>query len=90
MAYTMSSPTTDTGDLQLRERVAHLERLLADAGVRHGSDEEAKVGLRSALAYSDSIVDTVREPLLVLDAALRVRTASRSFYRTFAVSPEET
>src|SRR5687768_16406110 len=39
---------------------------------------------------ADDIVDTVREPLLVLDADLRVRRANRSFYQTFHVSPEET
>lgn len=43
-----------------------------------------------ALVYARSIVDTVREPLLVLDNALHVRTASRSFYNIFEVAPEET
>ncbi len=37
-----------------------------------------------------SIVATIREPLLVLDGALRVRSASRSFYETFQVTPELT
>jgi len=41
-------------------------------------------------AYAESIVDTVREPLVVLDAELRVISASRSFYQTFHVTPEET
>jgi two-component system CheB/CheR fusion protein len=40
--------------------------------------------------YSESIVDTVREPLIVLDEDLRVVTASRSFYDFFKVNPEET
>jgi signal transduction histidine kinase/CheY-like chemotaxis protein len=40
--------------------------------------------------YSQDIVDTVREPLLILDAALRVRSANRAFYQTFQVSPVET
>jgi two-component system CheB/CheR fusion protein len=40
--------------------------------------------------YSESIVDTVREPLIVLDNDLRVVTASRSFYEVFKVNPEET
>jgi PAS domain S-box-containing protein len=40
--------------------------------------------------YLQSIVDTVREPLLVLDQELRVVSASRSFYRTFGVTPAET
>ena len=35
-------------------------------------------------------MDTVREPLLVLDGRLVITSASRSFYRYFQVSPEET
>jgi chemotaxis protein methyltransferase CheR len=38
----------------------------------------------------EAIVDTVRAPLIVLDEALRVVVASRSFYRTFAVTRQET
>jgi chemotaxis protein methyltransferase CheR len=37
-----------------------------------------------------AIVDTVREPLLVLDKELRVLAASRSFYLTFKVTQDET
>jgi two-component system, chemotaxis family, CheB/CheR fusion protein len=74
----------------LRARIARLEALLADAAIIHGADKGTKAGLRDALAYSESIVDTVREPLLVLDEALHVRTASQSFYRTFGVLPEDT
>ena len=40
--------------------------------------------------YAESIVNTVREPLIVLDQDLRVVTASRSFYEVFKVKPEET
>jgi len=39
---------------------------------------------------AQNIVDTVREPLLILDATLRVRSANRAFYQTFYVSPGET
>src|SRR3979411_1299600 len=39
---------------------------------------------------AQDIVDTVREPLLILDTSLRVRSANRAFYQTFQVSPEET
>ncbi len=41
-------------------------------------------------AYAQDIVDTVREPLLILDETLRVRSANRAFYRTFHVSSDET
>jgi PAS domain S-box-containing protein len=40
--------------------------------------------------YAQNIVDTVREPLLLLDTTLRVRSANRAFYQTFHVSPGET
>ena len=40
--------------------------------------------------FAQDVFDTVREPLLVLDAALRVRTANTAFYQTFRVSPAET
>jgi two-component system cell cycle sensor histidine kinase PleC len=45
---------------------------------------------RRSLEYAESIINTVREPLLVLDQDLRVVTASRSFYEFFKVRSEET
>jgi PAS domain S-box-containing protein len=38
----------------------------------------------------DNILDSIREPLVVLDADLIVVKANQSFYRTFNVSPERT
>ncbi|HVE66882.1 MAG TPA: chemotaxis protein CheB, partial [Thermoanaerobaculia bacterium] len=46
--------------------------------------------MKRANEYTASIVATVREPLVVLDADYRVRTANEAFYRTFDVKPEET
>jgi len=46
--------------------------------------------IRSAREYAESIVATVREPLLVLDDQLRVRSASRSFYEVFGVTQADT
>lgn len=40
--------------------------------------------------FAQNIVDTVREPLLILDTRLRVHSANRAFYQTFRVSAEET
>jgi two-component system CheB/CheR fusion protein len=42
------------------------------------------------LEYAESIINTVREPLIALDQDLRVVTASRSFYGVFKVNPEDT
>lgn len=46
--------------------------------------------LENPQSFAQDIVDTVREPLLILDAALCVRSANHAFYQTFRVSPEET
>ncbi len=40
--------------------------------------------------FAQDVFDTVREPLIVLDAAMRVRSANTAFYGTFRVAPEET
>ena len=47
-------------------------------------------GFERGTALAQAIVDTVREPLVVLDQKLRVVAASRSFYRTFRVTQEAT
>jgi two-component system CheB/CheR fusion protein len=44
---------------------------------------------RSARDYAQSIIDTIREPLLVLNGTFEVVTASRAFYQTFGLTPEE-
>lgn len=46
--------------------------------------------LKDRRMLAQAIVDTVREPLVVLDGDLRVVTASRSFYRAFQVNREDT
>ena len=46
--------------------------------------------IADAWALAQGIVDTVREPVLVLDNELRVIAASRSFYSAFKVQPEDT
>ena len=40
--------------------------------------------------YSESIVSTLYQPLLVLDKNLRVKTANKAFYKTFKVNEQET
>ncbi|MFH1148494.1 MAG: PAS domain-containing protein [Pseudomonadota bacterium] len=40
--------------------------------------------------YAESIVDTIREPLVILDGGLKVLLANRPFYQVFEVTPEET
>ena len=42
------------------------------------------------LEIFDNILGSIREPLVVLDARLKVVRANQSFYQTFKVKPEET
>ncbi|WP_313952649.1 chemotaxis protein CheB [Accumulibacter sp.] len=51
---------------------------------------EAEARVSAARLFSESVVDTVREPLLVLAGDLSVVAASRSFYKRFRVSAQET
>jgi PAS domain S-box-containing protein/putative nucleotidyltransferase with HDIG domain len=50
----------------------------------------AKLMAEEASRYAESIVGTIREPLLVLDADLKIISANRNFYRTFEVTSAET
>lgn len=40
--------------------------------------------------YIKTVVDVVREPILILDKDLRVLAANEPFYRTFQVEPKDT
>lgn len=46
--------------------------------------------MQLARDYAESIVESVRVPLLVLTEQLRVKSASRAFYEMFKVTPEAT
>ena len=49
-----------------------------------------ELAAEEARRYAESIVETIREPLLVLDAGLKIISANRNFYKTFKVTPDET
>ena len=51
---------------------------------------QAETALHNARELAESIMETVHEPLLVLDGELKVVLASLSFYDHFGVTPEET
>src|SRR5664279_1277354 len=51
---------------------------------------EQFTNIADACALAQAIVDTVSDPVLVLDKELRVIAASRSFYSAFKVTPEDT
>ena len=53
--------------------------------------EEKRIQMlaEDAGAYAESVVETVREPLLVLDGDFRVVSANKAFYETFRISRYE-
>src|SRR5688500_10677053 len=53
-------------------------------------DPHREWALQKALAYADDIIATLREPFVVLDGDLRVKTANRAFYDSFHAAKEET
>jgi len=79
---------------ELRTRFDATERRLQEANeiiqVEIAERKRAEETFMEAQKYAESIVETIREPLVVLTADLRVTSANRSFYQTFKVMPEET
>jgi len=68
---------------RLRDQIKTLERIVLD-------HKQAELVIQEAREYAESIVDTVREPLLVLNADLRVITVNRAFCKVFKVKHEKT
>jgi len=68
------------------------ERREIETGLEKARKELAatKIAEDEAREYAQSIINTVREPLITLDQDLRVVSASRSFYEVFKVNPEQT
>src|SRR5207302_7055778 len=52
-------------------------------------EEDPMTGAKQRRSLEEAIVDTVLEPLIVLDEAMCVLIASRSFYRLFQVTKQE-
>jgi len=55
-----------------------------------GERKQAERIREQARAYAENIVDTVREPLVILTADLRVNSANRAFFDTFGLVPGQT
>ena len=61
-----------------------------DGGKLETNGDKYTHQLEVALAFAENIIATLREPFVVLDKNLRVRTANTAFYRDFHASKEET
>jgi PAS domain S-box-containing protein/putative nucleotidyltransferase with HDIG domain len=71
---------------ELVELRGHVKELESAAVTRKNLEKM----LEEAATYAENIIDTVREPLLVLDSSLKIISANRSFYGLFKVTPEDT
>jgi len=92
-------------ELQTREGGSYIMRILPYRTAENAVDgvvvtfiditaqnksKEREVTAKAAQVYTQAILDTVREPLVVLDEDLRVMSANRPFYETFKVNRENT
>lgn len=89
---TASDGTVVFGQLQsvvVGSRVKE-EMLILSSVVDGTAGELLKKEIQGALEYAENIVETVREPLVVLNSDLKILTANHSFYDTFKVTPDDT
>ena len=73
----------DTTERRLQEANEILQAQIAEC-------KRAEETFEKVQKYTQGIVETVREPLIVLTPDLRVISANHSFYETFQVTREET
>jgi signal transduction histidine kinase/ActR/RegA family two-component response regulator len=59
------------------------------SGIESAVMDEKPDPLGQSRDFATSIVETVRQPLLVLDMEFRIKLANRAFYQTFQVTPLE-
>ncbi len=72
------------------EDITEKMRLEKELAERTRDAKKAQFEAEAATRANEDIIETVREPLLVLDSDLRVLKANRSFYDSFKVTPRET
>ena len=75
---------------QLIREITELRQRYAALLITAQACLELESGIQEAREYAENIVETVREPLVVLSFDLKILTANNSFYDTFQVTPEET
>jgi PAS domain S-box-containing protein len=73
----------DATELRLQEANEIVQAQIAER-------KRAEETFEKAQEYTERILETIREPLIVLTSDLKVISANRSFYETFQVAPEET
>jgi PAS domain S-box-containing protein len=74
----------------VKERTTELKMANEQLQQEITARKRAERAVQEAREYAESIIETVREPLVVLDTDLRIISVNHSFYQTFKVTPEDT
>lgn len=81
------------GEIQIKcKRCGKIQTVEEDGGIVTKKDTkiiDAEELWQHAWTYIKTVVDTVREPFLVLDKDLRVLSANRTFYLFYKVEPKD-
>ena len=88
-----SAPPEEEGEEVLKLYSERLVKKLEDKMMALEQEfkarKEAEKTLAEARAFAESIISTLREPLIVLDANLRVLFVNHAYYQFFNVTPKE-
>ncbi len=74
----------------IQKGISKLEKTDLELEAEIVKRKKAEQAEQNARVYAESIVETLRESLVVLDEQLRIVIANQTFYKTFKASLEET
>jgi two-component system cell cycle sensor histidine kinase/response regulator CckA len=67
----------------LKQRIGELEKIQFDF-------KQAEDIAREGKELAENIIDAIRDPLVIMDAGLKIELVNTAFYKTFEVRPNET
>ena len=77
-------------DSPLQQEVALLRHRVAALEAAQTAQAQRTQALSEAQELAEKVIETIRDPLLILHPNLRVQTANPAFYRLFQVHPADT
>jgi two-component system CheB/CheR fusion protein len=77
-------------DRPLQQEVARLRHRVAALEAAQTAQAQRTQALADAQELAEKVIETIRDPLLILYSNLRVQTANPAFYRLFQVHPADT
>ena len=77
-------------DSPLQQEVALLRHRVAALEAAQTAQAQRTQALAEAQELAEKVIETIRDPLLILHPDLRVQTANPAFYQLFQVHPADT